>query len=235
MCTVSYLPTSLGFILTSNRDEWERRLPALAPQKYIVHNTEVSFPKDQQAQGTWIAISEAFSLCLLNGAFVKHIQQPPYRLSRGIMLLDFFKYNDPRAFANNYNFEGIEPFCLLIISNTNLEFYEYRWDGSILHQTKIDSSIPHIWSSVTLYTDEIILQRKRWFQEWLDSHKHFSVDEITHFHQFAGEGDEENNVLMKRNNGIQTVSITSIELENKKLSMKYNDLLKNAEFNSIIV
>ena len=58
MCTVTYLPLQdNGFILTSNRDEAIVRKISLPPAKYTINNTSVFFPKDQEANGTWIATS----------------------------------------------------------------------------------------------------------------------------------------------------------------------------------
>ena len=128
MCTVTFLPKGEnGYILTSNRDETPKRA-ASPPQAYDVHGIAVTFPKDPLAGGTWIACDkQRFTLCLLNGAFEKHSHRPPYALSRGLMLLDFFKYNDAESFQIGYDFEGIEPFTLIIVdSSAALKIYELR-------------------------------------------------------------------------------------------------------------
>ncbi|MBK6665833.1 MAG: NRDE family protein [Saprospiraceae bacterium] len=71
MCTVSYMPTKSGFILTSSRDESKVR-KALPPATYHLHGQDLVFPKDILAGGTWIAASERGQVaCLLNGAFDK--------------------------------------------------------------------------------------------------------------------------------------------------------------------
>ncbi|GBL36066.1 hypothetical protein EMGBS15_16610 [Filimonas sp.] len=90
MCTVTYLPvSSSSFILTHNRDEHHTRAIALLPEKKTMQDIEIIFPTDQQGGGTWIATSKEFTLCLLNGGFEKHIPSPPYRHSRGLVILDF--------------------------------------------------------------------------------------------------------------------------------------------------
>jgi uncharacterized protein with NRDE domain len=56
------------------------------------HNGQkLFFPKDTDAGGTWIVMKEnGDAAVLLNGAFINHTAEPPYRLSRGIILLDIF-------------------------------------------------------------------------------------------------------------------------------------------------
>jgi hypothetical protein len=231
MCTVTYLPiSSTEFILTSNRDERVNRAIALQPKQYRITDKNIYFPKDAEAGGTWIAASENnYTLCLLNGGFQKHLHQPPYRISRGIMLLDFFKYNDAVLFSKSYNFIGIEPFTLLIICTTNtLCFYKLVWDGKNVFLQHVDEDKPHIFSSATLYNKETIAARQFWFNDFL-SKQNFSQEAILHFHQFAGDGNAEHNVLMNKNNVLKTVSITTVHRSTSNLMMHYLDTQSNTE------
>jgi uncharacterized protein with NRDE domain len=153
MCTLTYIPhPDHTFLLTSNRDESVTRLPALSPMSYLHHGVSVIYPKDTQAGGTWLAVSEnQFTLCLLNGAFTRHKHTPPYRHSRGLVITDFFTYNEVTLFLKEYDFKGLEPFTLVIFeSGKQHQVHEIRWDGEhVFHATK-DYSIPHIWSSAML-------------------------------------------------------------------------------------
>ena len=175
MCTVTYLPVNKReFILTSNRDEDVTRATALPIMEYKINNRTVFFPKDQQANGTWIAYDvKGYTLCLLNGAFQSHERKKAYRKSRGIMLLDFYNYCEPEDFLNQYDFTDIEPFTLIMAyscSDTEtVLLYELKWDELKATLIKHDSSLPLIWSSTTLYTPEVILARKNWFKQM--SHK----------------------------------------------------------------
>ena len=55
MCTVTYIPTGKGAFLTSNRDERTDRAPAEPPiTRYAP--APLTYPKDTQAGGTWIAL-----------------------------------------------------------------------------------------------------------------------------------------------------------------------------------
>ena len=226
MCTVTFLPKGpQSYILTSNRDETPRRA-ALHPTGYDVYGQELFFPKEPLAGGTWIVTDKKrFTLCLLNGGFVLHKRNPPYKISRGQMVLDFFQYRDIDAFLETYEFEGIEPFTLVLVDSTEKVYLvELVWDGETAHIRKLDSAKAHIWSSATLYPKEIADQRRNWFQDWLTIHSDFQQKDIIDFHKYGGRGDLWNNFIMKRGDNLQTVSITSIE-KAKDFSMKYEDLL----------
>src|SRR4051812_5816730 len=104
MCTVTYLPKSKdSFILTSSRDEKPLRKIARPPSIHKRGKQLILFPKDPQGGGTWIAVSESGqTICLLNGAFDKHIPEPPYRKSRGIVALDALQFNTLDSFGKEY-------------------------------------------------------------------------------------------------------------------------------------
>lgn len=227
MCTVTFLPHQKGFILTSNRDEWSSRKPAELPKKYHIHGKSVYFPKDQQAGGTWIAVGQQHTLCLLNGAFERHTSQPPYRLSRGLMLLDFFRYDDIDNFSESYDFTGIENFTLVMVKHDRLQLQEIRWDGKELHVNRKDVEKKHIWSSCTLYEPEIIEQRTKWFQDWQEKNPVYDVSKIMHFHKFGGSGDVANDIMMNRENKVRTVSITSVKKTSSESRIYYMDVETN--------
>jgi len=84
MCTVSFIPVGGKLFISSNRDEKRSRKIALPPAQYEYNELKFVFPKDADAGGTWIAVKEnGDAAVLLNGAFINHIAEPPYRKSRG--------------------------------------------------------------------------------------------------------------------------------------------------------
>jgi uncharacterized protein with NRDE domain len=236
VCTVTFLPSGESdFILTSNRDEQQTRKPALPPQTYLVAGKSVIFPKDTHANGTWIATDkQAFTLCLLNGAFEFHTSNPPYRISRGLMLLDFFKFNEVEAFVKNYDFSGIEPFTLLIIGHeSKLQLTEIRFDAfEKMHIFYHNVTKPLLWSSATLYPEAVRQQRRQWFERWLSKQKSYELENILHFHHFGGSGDEKNDLLMNRQS-VFTVSITAVVHQNQDTEMIYEAVEKNDELNDL--
>jgi hypothetical protein len=231
MCTVTFLPKGeSAYLLTSNRDEAPNRA-ALPPQHYEVHGQTVLYPKDPLASGTWIATDQSrFTLCLLNGALEKHKHTPPDKLSRGLMLLDFFKYLDVTQFAGQFDFSGIAPFTLLIVDSENeLKLTELIWDENELHVTPFDVTKAHIWSSSTLYPAPVRAERMQWFENWLSSNRSFNQAAVMEFHKTGGTGDHWNDFVMNRAGTVQTVSVTSIEKE-EQFKMVHEDLLNNGVY-----
>lgn len=225
MCTATYVPLSpTGFILTHSRDEKAIRPAALLPTAVQIGDFRVTFPRDPQGHGTWIAASAEMTVCLLNGGFVPHLPQPPYRHSRGLVPLHVFTYSSIQAFADAYDFTGIEPFTLLALESDRLT--ELRWTGRRLFIHDKDPNRPHIWSSVTLYTPEVIEKRETWFRNWQVSHPNPSVADIRAFHQFTGDGDRENALRMNRNNELFTVSLTSVVHRPDQTEMIYQDFVQ---------
>lgn len=226
MCTVSFIPAAGNIYLTSNRDENQLRKPALHPEVYEFPTGRLLFPKDADAGGTWISVHEnGNAIVFLNGGLVKHIPAPPYRRSRGLVLLDLIDSNNPFDSFNELDLQGIEPFTAIIWDDGKL--YECRWDGSRKHLVRPDNTRPHIWSSVTLYTPEIIAKRESWFAAWLTKNPSPTHEDILRFHQFTGDGDSHNDLQMNRNGETFTVSITSVKLETSNTIMHYLDLKNN--------
>ena len=225
MCTVTYVPRDKGgFILTSNRDEAPHRSPRQITQAEL-YRQAMLFPRDAGAGGTWIATSDKDRVvCLLNGAFEFHEHQPPYRKSRGIMLLEAFEYQALADFVKNYDFCEIAPFTLILCEEMGLT--ELRWDGNQKYVQLLNPQASHIWASATLYTPEVIRKRKQWFEDWQMGQEDNGASQILDFHQNAGDGDPLNDVVMDRNI-VKPVSITQIVNDRAEIRMDYHDLVND--------
>jgi uncharacterized protein with NRDE domain len=226
MCTVTYIPHNDSFFLTSNRDEKKTRLKAAPPQWYKFASGNLLFPKDGNADGTWMALHEnGNAMVLLNGGLVNHHYNPPYRKSRGLIFLDVFDHPQPVSAFEQIHLNKIEPFTLVIRQANQL--FETRWDGQEKTISELDPSSAYIWSSATLYSDDIIKKRKNWFEVFLKEYASAGSKEILHFHRFAGDGDEKNDVLMNRDNELFTVSITQLHRHKELSHMHYHDLISD--------
>ena len=224
MCTVTFLPLgNTDFILTSNRDE-QRLRETLPPKIYEEDGVEMLFPKDKVAGGTWIGASSKKRLvCVLNGGFKKHKRKDNYSKSRGLIAKELLKENSLQPYLENLDLLDVEPFTMVIVdwNNNELNLVEVVWDAHEKHITKHKNE-PKIWSSSTLYTDEIKELRKSWFQEWLRENE-FTSEAILKFHH-SEIGDKEQSILMKRNY-VETISITSVKKKKNNVEMHYEDLV----------
>ncbi|HHH49982.1 MAG TPA: hypothetical protein ENK52_03275 [Saprospiraceae bacterium] len=225
MCTVSYVPTAKNeFILSSNRDEAASRSPQNI--SHILNDeTQLLFPRDTAAGGTWIvATNRNQVVCLLNGAFEKHQHLPPYRRSRGLMVLDFFAFKTARQFFHHYELEGMEPFTFIVYDDG--ELFEFRWDGKEKYLKELNIQKAHVWSSATLYPKAIREKRAQWFWDWYEQSSSVDLKSILHLHKNGGNGDPRNDYVMNRDGKVQTLSITLVIKKEHQIEMQYHDLLR---------
>lgn len=225
MCSVSFLPDEgSGFILTSNRDESIDRQAAM-PEKYRYHEQEIIFPKDSRVFGSWIACSPQRTVCLLNGGKEPHIPSPPYRKSRGVVLLDLLCSKNIYDFKDTYELIDIEPFTAILVENNGSELYSLIWDGEYADIIELDHTQTHFWSSSTLYDENWRSKRKKWFDDFVQIPNHRNAKDLLDFHLTGGNQYPENNLVMSRNQGkLRTVSITQITY-NHTCRMFHLDLL----------
>ena len=200
MCTVTFVPTKTGIRLTSNRDEHYTRGKAIKPRKL----NGMTYPADKDAGGSWMVLKENGDAgVLLNGAFEKHLPAPPYRKSRGLVFLEIMR---APSLIGEVDLSGIEPFTVVIYAAKKL--YECRWDGHHKYLSPLDVTVPHIWSSATLYDKATMRERETLFEAWLQA-----GGTIADFHR-----------SMIRQGEISTVSITSIRIDGTAGELKYEAL-----------
>lgn len=223
MCTVTFVSKGNGdFILTSNRDELPQR-KTIPPEVVFERSTHLLYPKDAVAGGTWIGISDKKrAINLLNGAFEAHKRKPSYRLSRGVVVKDLLFAKDVIESIHNYDFQGVEPFTIILVEwSKGLKLYTLIWDEKQKYFKQIMPDF-NIWSSSPLYSNTMKNLRDKWFRNFLESET-LNAKTILKFHETAGEGDKNTNLIMDRG-FIKTVSITQIVKTENFLSMYYKDL-----------
>jgi len=220
MCLVSYIPQASGYVLSSNRDESPTRSETQLTSE-LVNGTTLIYPKDHKG-GSWIIASDrGVSLCVLNGAFENHKRRLPYRMSRGLMLKAFFNYQSTADFLRLFDFDGIEPFTLIIKDFIGL--YEFRWDGLYKYIKQLDPEQTYVWSSSTLYSPEIRRKRSALFFELIKPNH--SVEDIQNIHLTGKIGDPENDFRMNRSDRVATISHTNIVSRGERKIIFLNNLL----------
>lgn len=230
MCTVTYIPSGDSIYLTSNRDEQHTRGLATPPQREM----DLIFPRDPDAGGSWIAMkNNGHAAVLLNGAFSPFAFSGCVSKSRGLLLLEVLRAAQPEQYFIETNMNGVAPFTMVLVLGRRL--YEGRWDGIRKYFLRLDASQPRIWSSVTLYNEQMRQHREQWFSAWLQQQQKFTTDNILGFHQLGGEGDPDAHLVMNRENKVFTVSITSIRISAAAGSLTYVDLLRDGQYEEVVM
>jgi hypothetical protein len=229
MCTVTFIPSGDTVYLTSNRDEKHSRMTAGVPGKHFVNGYELLYPVDGDSGGSWIAArNNGDAAVLLNGGFVNHVPATFYGKSRGVVFIELIGADDPVTYFKFTDFAAVAPFTIVFYVGRML--IEGRWDGSVKHTRQLNATLPHIWSSVTLYTPETISERENWFRQWQQQTRNFTTENIFRFHRFGGKGDIENDFVINRQDTLYTVSITSLHIKSGEATMNYFDIKYNKAY-----
>ena len=230
MCTATFVPSSKhGFIFTHNRDEKLSRKTSTLPQKRTFMGKSLFYPVDTDKNGTWFCCDEQGRLaCILNGAFEKHSPNPPYKKSRGLIVLESFVPKTFDSWIKKVDLNNIEPFTLILFENSNLT--ELRWDGKNKHLKNLSTAQTHIWSSVTLYSKDVISKRETWLKDWLNS-SNTTPKSLFDFHNSAGESQPETNLKMEVEGSHKTVSITQLYVNKLERWMNHVNLVSQETTN----
>ena len=219
MCLVTYLPTASGYILSSNRDEHPDRAKTEVINEEL-HGHQVTYPRDI-AGGSWIFSSvDSRNVVLLNGAFELHKRELPYRMSRGLMVKAFYDYPSARVFIDTFDFEGLEPFTLIMVDGD--DFVELRWDGREKHIKELDPTAAQVWSSCTLYNDDLQSQRADLFYS-LIADQDYDIHLAKAIHNNRGSLPQAYDFNMSREVGVKTISSTYILNTGDKSELIYHD------------
>lgn len=222
MCTVTFISVDDRVFITSNRDESPGRHAENLVTKHLTADQAIHFPLDETSGGSWVALADqGRAVCLLNGGYESFIPDPPYRLSRGLIVLEAAATNEPEHFLTSFPLNDIAPFTLLVYEHPVL--WELVWDGTHKHIQQVSADQPMIWSSATLYPPDVRAWRKSLFEEWLNETSERNRESIISFHQMAN-GDSENDFIMNRNEVVKTLSITSIDLSDDVGSIYHLEL-----------
>ncbi len=211
MCTVVYIPNNSGTgYFASLRDESPIRPKASMPQ--INDDDEIKFisPIDAFAGGTWIGVNDFNNvIILLNGSFENHTRKSFYRKSRGLIVRELLSCELPVVDWNLMNLTDIEPFTLIVFSDDNL--FQLLWDGTNKTRILLDATIPHIFSSSTLYSNNAKAKRKDMFDNWIAMNPPISKLSLLNF--FKSFDDKKNGFIIDRSATMKTISYSFIELQ----------------------
>jgi hypothetical protein len=133
MCTLTFIPTTHGYLAAMNRDELRNRLIARAPRTHTRNGVEALYPTEPSG-GTWIACNRyAILLALLNWNDKSPSQKvPPPTRSRGLLIPELIGASNFEVTAGifeRWGLDGILPFRLVGFFASEKTVAEWSWDG----------------------------------------------------------------------------------------------------------
>ncbi len=181
MCTVTIYRLSDKIYFTQNRDESKNRERAIPPSWHGKLGDRWLYPIDPLSGGSWFVAHEnkARVYALFNGAAHKHKHEPPYRKSRGRILLELLEFDDAQSYFHNTDFHGIEPFSVLSLEGTEVTLF--RFDGQHISQENIGIETEIIYSSSTLYDPQSRIERARVYHQYSENFE--TWEDVISFHQ----------------------------------------------------
>ncbi len=147
--------------------------------------------------------------------------------------LSSFNYDNAIQFSDNIDLLYIEPFTLLTLDYSSgklTEFYEFRWDGENKHLKKLDQDTNQIWSSATLYSPTIQQARQQLFRDWVVKHQDFEDKMILNFHNRKHGLNISDDLLMKGEGDLMTLSISQIHFGNNTSHFNYSDIINKRDY-----
>jgi uncharacterized protein with NRDE domain len=231
MCTLTYFKDRNGSIfITSNRDESHKRPPALMPGIYKRFGIHCLYPKDPQGEGSWFVVTET-GICgvILNAADKSYKRNPPYRKSRGLVLLDMCISGKPSVLPTFYNFNGIEPFTAVLFDLLSDKIHEIKWRGDKCLSKTYTFDKPALWASANLFSDAEVKHKEKVFFDQISSAEIHDRESIIKFHrQNESNGGSCENFLDRPL--VKTCSIISLIVHKKKLKVAYQDTIRMNNF-----
>ena len=115
--------------------------------------------------------------------------------------------------------------------DNNTNFTEFGWDEKDIHLNDHTFETPAIYSSVTLYNNDIQEKRKSHFQSF--TQLQVDIDDLWKFHENKGS-DHGNFINVDYNTEISTVAISQIIIGNPSV-FNYQSLLNQNQKQTIVL
>ena len=109
------------------------------------------------------------------------------------------------------------------------KLYQAQWDEISKTLAALNANENYIWSSSTLYSQNVRSQRSKWFNEFIENNSSLNEESMMHFHRYTMEDNTEFGLVINRNYLLKTLSITQTVIENNRLTLTHVDL-QNEEF-----
>ncbi len=220
MCTVTWLRTSDGYSLFSNRDEKKTRRPARPPAMMVRNGVRYCAPIDGDHGGTWIAVNEfGLSLCLLN-RYQDEPSNPTHPFtSRGEIVNSLISSRSNRDVLRRLNQKPLNeyrPFTLVGLT-ANATVMKVEWTGrNLVTDLHAEAVLPLVSSSFDLAGAQT--RRREVYREFTAGGLTF--DALVRFHWSHDPEPGPYAPCMHRSDA-QTVSSTIVSVGSGGVTMRY--------------
>jgi transport and Golgi organization protein 2 len=224
MCTVSIVPLASGFRIACNRDERRTRARASRPIVHTGGGTTSLWPVDPVSGGTWIGANDAgLALVLLNRANrgTRPMVFPP--LSRGTIIPRLLEKGTIQAAmdaASGLDVLRFEPYTLVALQRHH--GFSITINARRATIRSLDLSRPHFFTSSSLGDDIAVSWREPLFAALVERGAN-RLEGQAAFHRHRWIDRPEFSVRMSRRDAA-TVSITTIDVSDRRIHMRYVDL-----------
>jgi hypothetical protein len=223
MCSVSFIPNSLGILLGMNRDESLLRPRARPPEVFTCDGRTALYPTERTG-GSWVGVNDAgLAVALINWYAVARVPGSG-GVSRGIvvpLLLAASGVGEVRETIAALPRDGMAPFRALIFAQRERMVREFRWDQRTL------AELPHAWEAQHWFSsgcDESRAQRERGRIARAASRKPRagSLPWLRRLHASHEPASGPFCFCMHREDAA-TVSYTEVEVNGRAATMRYYD------------
>lgn len=222
MCTLTFIPTTDGFVAGMNRDERLSRPKALPPKRFSFFDHTAVYPHESSG-GTWIACnSHGNLLALLNWNDVSPLRGATKVKSRGLLIPELISVGtlaDTEAGVVQFDLNVFPPFRLVGAFPAESVIIEWRWNGSCLETTRFGWEKRH-WFSSSMSDAQAQQERGRCCEQAELSHTMDLVSRIRSLHQSHDPVAGAFSVCVHRQD-VASVSYTEVCRAGENISMRY--------------
>lgn len=224
MCTVSVVPLANGFRVVCNRDERRTRARASGPIIHTGAGTTSLWPVDPLSGGTWIGVNDVgLALVLLNRGNRGARPTIPQPLSRGTIIPPLLEKPSVQAAMDaisRLDALRFEPYTLVALQRE--QGFSITTDAPRPTIRSLDLSHPLFFTSSSLGDELAARWRAPLFATLVECGANTLEGQAT-FHRHRWNDRPELSVRMARSDAA-TVSITTIDVSDRRIHMRYVDL-----------
>jgi len=220
MCTLTVLPSSVGTIVSMNRDEADSRAET-GEHLELNANGELQtwWPIDSVSQGTWFGVRGDGLVAALLNRYQGHGTTP--KRSRGL-IIPWVLANAPAesllAFINAYDWSDFAPFDLVLVFGRRV--LQCSWEDGVMQVQVASSERPYFLSSSSQEYEASMQIRRTAFEQFIALQSISPEHVIEDLHRKAHPDNPTLGLLMRRP-GRSTRSISQAVVSAQGIQHRY--------------